>query len=59
MKGYKTIIFGAILAALGSAQAADWTTIVPEQWTGVVMAVIGGLVMLLRKMTTTPLGKSE
>ena len=59
MKGYKTIIFGALLAVLGFLQGVDWVTVVPEQWTGVVLAVIGGVTMLLRKMTTTPLGKSE
>lgn len=59
MKGYKTIVFGALLAVLGFLQGFDWVTVVPEQWTGVVLAVIGGMTMLLRKMTTTPLGQSE
>ena len=59
MKGYKTIIFGALLAVHGFLQGFDWVTVVPEQWTGVVLAVIGGMTMLLRKMTTTPIGQSE
>lgn len=59
MKGYKTVAFGALLAVLGFLQGFDLATIVPEQWIGVVLAVIGGLTMLLRKMTTTPLGKSS
>lgn len=58
MKGYRTMIFGALLAALGSLQAFDWATVVPEAWTGVVLAVIGGVIMLLRTMTSTLVGQS-
>lgn len=58
LKGYKTIIFGAVIAALGSIQAADLAVIITDPETaGKVMAGIGIVVMVLRKLTDTPLGK--
>jgi len=59
MKGYKTLAFGMALAALGFAQQFDWAAIVPAHWTGLVMAGIGGMVMWLRSITNTPMGKPE
>jgi hypothetical protein len=59
MKGFKTIIFGALIAALGSIQAVDLATIVPENLTGLVMGAIGLAIMGLRSITNTPLGSSE
>ena len=59
MKGWKTILFGALVAALGAIQAADIATVVPPQWAGIVMAGIGAAIMALRAITTTPIGKPE
>ena len=59
MKGFKTLLFGAIIAALGTIQAVDLATVIPESWVGIVMAGIGAIVMVLRGMTDTPLGKAE
>ena len=59
MKGIKTLLFGAIITALGGIQAADLATIVPDQFIGIVMAGIGMVVMFLRTITTTPVLKSE
>lgn len=54
MKGFKTLIFGALVTLLGSLQAADIAQIVPAEWTGLVMAVIGAVTMALRTVTSTP-----
>lgn len=54
MKGFKTLIFGAIIAALGGIQATDLATIVPDKFIGIVMASIGVVVMVLRAFTNTP-----
>lgn len=56
MKGYKTLVYGAVLAALGSMQAFDWVTVVPEGYVGIVLAVIGAGVVWLRAVTDTPIG---
>jgi hypothetical protein len=55
-KNWRTLIFGALLVLLGGVQAADLATILPEAWTGVGMAVIGAVVMVLRTMTSGPAG---
>lgn len=55
-KGWRTIILGAVIAGLGSIQAADLTTVVPTEYTGLVLAAIGVAVMWLRTITTTPVG---
>jgi hypothetical protein len=55
-KNWRTLIFGALLVLLGGVQAADLATILPEAWTGVGMAVIGAIVVLLRSLTSGPAG---
>lgn len=54
MKGLKTLLFGALITALGGIQATDLATIVPDQFIGIVMAGIGMVVMFLRTITNTP-----
>lgn len=54
MKGWKTLVFGAIIAALGAIQATDVATVVPAGWEGLVMSGIGLVVMYLRTLTDTP-----
>lgn len=54
MKGLKTLLFGALITALGGIQATDLATIVPDQFIGIVMAGIGMVVMFLRTITDTP-----
>lgn len=59
LKGWRTIIFGAAIAALGAIQAADIAQVIPNEWVGVVMSVIGAVIMILRSMTDSSIGKSE
>lgn len=56
MKGWRTIAFGALLAALGSVQATDLATVIPEHYVGLVVGAIGVIVMWLRTVTNTPVG---
>ena len=58
MKGLKTLIFGAIIAALGAIQATDLAMIVSTEYVGIVMSGIGMIVMFLRTITNTPVLKS-
>lgn len=58
MQGWKTLIFGALITFLGGLQAADFAAIVPQEYVGIVMSVIGLAVMGLRAITKTPVTKS-
>lgn len=59
MKGYRTLIIGAVIAALGFLQQFAWDTLIPEHWTGFVVAGIGALMMYMRKISDTPVGESK
>lgn len=59
MKGWKTIVFGALIAALGTIDATGLATIIPAQYASLVVGGIGLVVMWLRSMTTTAVGQSE
>ena len=56
MQGWRTIIFGVLLAAVGVLQTADWTQVLPPQYIGPVTAAIGFVVIWLRSITKTPAG---
>lgn len=56
MKGWRTIAFGAIVAALGSVQAADLVTVIPADYSSIAMSVIGVAIMILRGVTNGPVG---
>ena len=56
LKGWRTLILGAVIVALGSIQAADLATVIPEHYVGLVIGAIGVLVMWLRTITTTSVG---
>lgn len=59
LKGWKTLIAGVLIAGLGTVEATDLVDVVPPEYNGVVLAVIGLLMVWLRKVTTTPIGKKE
>lgn len=59
MKGFKTLIFGAVITFLGGIQAVDLAGIVSPAYTGMVLAAIGVVVMGLRMFTTTAVGQPE
>lgn len=59
MKGLRTFIFGAAVTLLGAAASLNWTDVLSEQNAGIVVAVIGAVIVVLRAVTTTPPGKSE
>jgi len=58
MKGYKTLLFAIILAIAGALEQFNWIDIFPEQWTGLVVVIVGIIVGWLRKITTTPIGEA-
>jgi hypothetical protein len=59
MQGWKTLIFGALITFLGGIQATDLASVIPAEYTGIVLTGIGMVVMFLRTITKTPVMKSE
>jgi hypothetical protein len=43
----KIIIFGALIAALGTIQATDLAQIIPPEWADYALVVIGAVAMWL------------
>lgn len=59
MKGWRTLAFNVLAAALGVLQATDFTPLLPPEYlwlTGIIVAVVN---IGLRAITTTPVGKKE
>lgn len=62
MRGYKTVIIGALVTVLGFLETFDVTNLldlVPDQYDPLVVSGIGFLMVLLRLVTKTSVGKSE
>ncbi len=62
LKGYKTIIIGALATVLGFLETFDVTNIldlVPDQYDPLVVSGLGFVMVLLRFVTKTPVGKAE
>lgn len=57
LRGYRTLILSAAIAALGFLQAFDFTQIISNPRTiGIILIIIGVLVAVLRAITTTHIG---
>ncbi len=60
MKGWRTLGVNAAVALLGVAQATNWTDVLGSSSTaGWVVTGVGVANMVLRSLTTTPVGKAE
>lgn len=58
MKGWRTLGVNAAVALLGVAQATNWTDVLGSNATaGWVVTGVGIANMLLRAITTTPVGE--
>jgi hypothetical protein len=57
-QGWKTVIFGALLALGGFLQGVDWASLIPNdaQTVGWITSAIGVVVVALRFLTSTPVG---
>lgn len=55
LTGWKTFIFGLLLAIGGALETFDFTSYLSADNAGLVTAIIGGIVMLLRYVTKTPM----
>ena len=58
LKGWRTLLFSLLVAALGVAEATDWAQLIPDGpakgWT--LLAIALGIAWL-RVITTTPVGE--
>jgi hypothetical protein len=59
MSGWKTIAFNMALAVVGVLQTANWVDVIPGQYTGPLVAVIGMVGIWLRSVTKTPAGVAQ
>lgn len=59
IKGWRTVAIAAAVGAVGAVQALDWATLVNEETVPWVLMVLSGVMLVLRKLTNTPVGKSE
>jgi hypothetical protein len=59
MKGWRTLLFAGVVALAGVLEQFDWLQIVPAQWNGLVLVVVGIVVAWLRKITTTSVGEGS
>lgn len=59
MQGWKTVLVGAALALIGFLQGVDWASLIPNdpKTEGWIVSGIGGAMVLLRYLTTTPIFK--
>ncbi len=60
LKGWRTLIFSLLVAALGVAEATDWSQLIPDgpQKGWALLGIALGIAWL-RVITTTPVGKPE
>lgn len=62
MKGYKSVLFGIALVVLGVLEKfniTDFAAYIPDQYEPLLVSFIGTVVVVLRLLTTTPVGKKE
>jgi hypothetical protein len=62
LKGWRTLLFGAAVALLGlldALSALDITPLLPEGKAGAAMAAIGVVTIVLRLVTTGPIGVAQ
>lgn len=59
LKGWKTILFNLVVAALGVLQAVDWIDVLGSERAGLVVTAIGLIGTVLQFLTDSPALKSE
>ena len=60
LKGWRTLAFSLLVAAVGVVEVTDWASLIPDGpakgWT---LLAISLAIAWLRVITTTPVGRSE
>lgn len=55
-KGFRTIFVGAATALIGLLEAFDITSVIPDKYDELALAVVGAVMVGLRLITTGPVG---
>lgn len=58
LKGWRTLGINMAVLIAAALQTAEWPNLVPAQYVGYVVAIVAGVNMALRTITTTPVGTS-
>lgn len=59
MKGWKTIATSVAVVLIGVLEQFDVAQVVPDQFDGLAIALVGVVMAGLRLVTTTPIGTKE
>jgi hypothetical protein len=59
MKGFKTMAVAALLVLLGAVEQLGLVDLIPDEYKGLAIAVIGAVMAGLRVITTTPVLEKE
>ena len=59
MKGFKTMAVAALLVVLGAVEQMGLVDLIPDEYKGFAIAVIGAIMAGLRVITTTPVLEKE
>lgn len=59
IKGWKTFIFALLLCIFGALETFDFTQFLDAETAGYLTMIIGGIVGVLRLITTTPIFKKD
>lgn len=54
MNGFKTVIFSFLLVVLGALEQTGVIALVPDEYQGAVVSVIGFATLVLRFLTNSP-----
>ncbi len=57
MKGWRTLAINLAIALFGVLEAADWTDLLGNSAAGITVTGIGIANMILRSITTSPVGR--
>lgn len=59
LKGWRTMIVNAALSVLPVLQLTEVAQVMPDDWLGWYALIMALINMYMRKITTTPMGKSK
>lgn len=59
MKGWRTLAANLAVTGFGVLEATDWTALMGSETAGWAVTGIGIANMVLRSLTTTPVGRSS
>ena len=59
MNGFKTIIVAVATIAIGLLEQYDVTKIIPDTYDELALSVVGVIMVALRLVTKTPVGKAD